>query len=108
MGEEAFADLRRALHDPNVVHAMVEDYRAGLGIDREHDEAARAAGVRITCPLLVVSLLRDDPELAYGDLSEIWRGWADDVRGAEIDCGHHVAEEAPDELASLLLAFFGD
>src|SRR3954469_16353323 len=35
MGEEAYADLRRALHDPEVVHAMLEDYRAGLGIDRE-------------------------------------------------------------------------
>lgn len=106
MGAEAFADLRRALHDPNVVHAMLEDYRAGLGVDREHDEAARAAGTRIQCPLLVVSLLRDDPELDDGDLVEVWRAWADDVRGGAIDCGHHVAEEAPAELAALLSAFF--
>lgn len=106
MGDEAHADLRRALHDPDVVHAMLEDYRAGVGIDREHDEAARAAGLRIACPLLVVSLLRDDPELDCGDLADIWRAWADDVRSASIDAGHHVAEEAPDELAELLLAFF--
>jgi haloacetate dehalogenase len=32
---------------------MIEDYRAGLGIDREHDEADRAAGRRIGCPLLL-------------------------------------------------------
>jgi haloacetate dehalogenase len=105
MGDEAYADVQRALHDPKVVHAMVEDYRAGLGIDREHDEAARAAGARIGCPLLVVSLLRDDPELDHGDLAEIWRAWADDVQSASIDCGHHVAEEAPEKLAAVLSAF---
>jgi haloacetate dehalogenase len=106
MGEEAYADLQRALHDPEVVHAMLEDYRAGLRADREHDEATRAEGRRIRCPLLVVSLLRDDPELDYGlELAEIWRGWATDVATAEIDCGHHVAEEAPDELAGVLLPF---
>jgi haloacetate dehalogenase len=107
MGREAFEDLRRALHDPAVVHAMLEDYRAGLREDREHDEADRAAGRKITCPLLVVSLLQDDPELDYGtDLLDVWQGWATDVRGAAIDCGHHVAEERPDELAELLLPFF--
>jgi haloacetate dehalogenase len=106
MGEQAYADLRRALHDPEVVHAMLEDYRAGLRQDREDDEADRAAGRRIACPLLVVSLLRDDPELDYGlPLADIWRDWADDVQTAEIDCGHHVAEEAPGELAALLEAF---
>ncbi len=107
MGVEAYADLRAALRRPEVVHAMVEDYRAGLGVDREADEADRAAGRRIRCPLLVVSALQDDPELDYGDDPvTIWRAWADDVRGAEIDCGHHMSEEAPDELARLLLDFF--
>src|SRR4051794_7533151 len=106
MGLEAYADLRRALHDPEVVHAMLEDYRAGLREDREHDAADRAAGRRITCPLLVVSLLQDDPDLDYGvDLVEIWRAWANDVHGAAIDCGHHVAEEKPLELAALVLDF---
>jgi len=108
MGDEAYADLRRALHDPNVVHAMLEDYRAGVGVDREHDEGSYAAGRRIACPLLVVSLLRDDPELDHGDLGDIWRAWADDVRTTEIDSGHHVAEEAPRELADVLLAFLAE
>jgi len=109
MGEEAYGDLRRALRNPEVVHAMLQDYRAGLREDREHDEADRAAGRRITCPILAVSLLQDDPELDYGvDLVEIWQGWANDVRGAAIDCGHHVAEERPDELARLLVDFLHD
>lgn len=33
MGDEAWADYRAAIHDPATVHAMLEDYRAGLGID---------------------------------------------------------------------------
>jgi haloacetate dehalogenase len=106
MGEEAYDDLQRALHDPEVVHAMLEDYRAGLGVDREAEEIDRAAGRRIACPTLVVSALQDDPELVYGeDPVTIWRGWADEVQGAAIDCGHHVAEEAPLELVQLLLDF---
>ena len=109
MGDEAYADLRRALHNPDVVHAMLEDYRAGLRDDREHDEADRAAGRRITCPLLVVSLLQDDPELDYGaDIAEIWHAWASNIRSATIDCGHHVAEEKPEELATILLDFLAD
>jgi haloacetate dehalogenase len=106
MGPEAYADLRRALHDPEVVHAMLEDYRAGLGEDRDDDAVDRAAERKISCPTLVVSLLQDDPELDYGtDFVEIWRAWAIDVHRAEIDSGHHVSEEKPDELAQLLLDF---
>jgi haloacetate dehalogenase len=85
---------------------MLEDYRAGLGVDREADEADRTAGRRIGCPTLVVTALRDDPELVYADDPvSIWRAWADDVRGATIDCGHHMSEEAPDELTAILMDF---
>ena len=106
MGQEAFEDYRRAIHDPATVHAMVEDYRAGLGIDREHDDADRAAGRRITCPALFLWAAQDDMEDLYGDPLAIWRDWADDVSGHPIDCGHHMAEEAPAELASDLIKFF--
>ena len=105
MGEEAFADFRRAIHDPATVHAMCEDYRAGLGIDRAHDEADRAAGRRVACPTLLAWSIHDDLEELYGDPLAIWRAWADDLRGARIDSGHHMAEEAPAELAAVLRAF---
>jgi haloacetate dehalogenase len=103
---EGFHALR-AIGDPDTVHAMMEDYRAGLGIDRQHDEADRAAGRRIGCPLLFLWASRDDMEALYGDPLAIWRDWADDLRGQPVDCGHHIAEEAPAELAALLAAFFG-
>lgn len=105
MGEEAYADLRRTLHDPEVVHAMCEDYRAGLGIDRELDDADRASVRRIQCPVLVVWALGDDMGELYGDPAEVWRAWADDVRGEALDSGHHMAEEVPEELAAVIRAF---
>ena len=105
MGPEAFEDYRRAIHNPETVHAMVEDYRAGLGIDRANDEADREAGRRIECPTLLIWALQDDLDDLYGDPLEVWAPWAADIRGAQIDCGHHQAEEAPEELAAKLLAF---
>jgi haloacetate dehalogenase len=80
MGEEAFADYRRAIHHPEAVHAMVEDYRAGLTVDRAHDDEDRAAGRRLRCPTLVAWSIHDDLEELWGDPVAIWRDWADDVR----------------------------
>jgi haloacetate dehalogenase len=105
MGTESYADFRAAIHDPATVHGMVEDYRAGLGIDRDHDEADRRAGRRIACPTLILWSLRDDLELLYGDILGVWKPWTTTRRGRGLDCGHHMAEDAPDELASELLAF---
>jgi haloacetate dehalogenase len=34
-------------------------------------------------------------------------GCTDDLQGRPIDCGHHIAEEAPEELAGCLAGFFG-
>jgi haloacetate dehalogenase len=102
---EAWDDYRRAIHDPATVHAMIEDYRAGLGIDRLHDDADRAAGRTVTCPTLVGWATLDDMEDLYGDPVSVWRDWAPDVRGAPIDSGHHIAEDAPEALAALLREF---
>jgi len=105
MGEANFADYLRAIHDPETVHAMCEDYRAGLGIDREHDEADRRAGRRVSCPTLLLWALRDDAEELYGDLLPIWRSWAERLEGRGLDCGHHMAEEQPELLAATIREF---
>ena len=105
MGTENYAEWRSATRDPNVVRAMLEDYRAGLTIDREHEEDDREAGRRLTMPLLVLWSLRDDLEELYGDPLAIWRDWAEDVRGFGIESGHHTAEEAPDALTNALVPF---
>jgi haloacetate dehalogenase len=105
MGRENWEDRRRAIHDPATVHAMCEDYRAGLGLDRVADDADRAAGRTLACPVLVLWAEGDDlPEL-YGDVLDVWRPWAPDLHGNGFSCGHHLAEEAPEELAAELRAF---
>ncbi|MEU4833158.1 alpha/beta hydrolase [Streptosporangium sp. NPDC023615] len=106
MGRENHDEFREATRNPDVVRAMLEDYRAGLTVDLRHEEADRAAGLRLRCPTLVLWSLRDDLEDLYGDPLAIWRDWADDLRGHGIDSGHHVAEEAPDALAEALGGFF--
>ena len=105
MGEEAYADYRRAIHDPATVLAMMEDYRAGLGLDRGHDDEDRRAGRRVACPTLVLWATGDGLPDLYGDVLGVWRPWAADLRGRPFPSGHHMAEEAPDALAAELLAF---
>jgi haloacetate dehalogenase len=107
MGEANYADYRAAIHDPETIRAMLEDYRAGLGIDRAHDEADRHAKRRIACPALVLWAERDDMETLYGDPLAVWRPWAADLGGRCLPSGHHLAEEVPELLAAELHAFFG-
>lgn len=106
MGRENYQEWRAATRDPAVVRGMLEDYRAGLTIDRAHEEADRAAGRLLDLPLLVLWSLRDDLEQLYGDPLIIWRDWATNVQGRGIDSGHHMAEEAPELLTEALADFF--
>jgi haloacetate dehalogenase len=105
MGAENYADYQRAIRDPGTVRAMLEDYRAGLGVDRAADDADRAAGRRISCPTLVLWSTRDDMAELYGDVLAVWRTWTTDLRGGPIDSGHHIAEDAPAQLAAELVTF---
>ena len=105
MGEEAFDDFSTAIHDPATVHAMCEDYRAGLGVDRAADDADRTAGRRIRCPVLFGWSAKDDLVELYGDPAAIWREWTDRLQTVQIDSGHHMAEEAPQQLTNVLEHF---
>ena len=46
-GRQAWEDYQRAIHDPATIHAMCEDYRAGLGIDRQLKRIAADRGYRL-------------------------------------------------------------
>lgn len=103
----AMAAYIRAFENPDVIRATCDDYRAGIGIDCDIDRADRTAGRRIECPMLALWGARGRPHKADG-VMEVWRNWAVDVRGAGIDCGHFLPEEAPDETAGALASFFGE
>ncbi|MBZ9742826.1 MULTISPECIES: alpha/beta fold hydrolase [unclassified Mesorhizobium] len=100
MGKEAYADYLEAIRNPEIVHGMIEDYRAGLSIDHLHDAEDRRSGRRIQCPMAVLWSLKDDLEALYGDILAIWRPWAGSTLiGKGLPSGHHMAEEIPDMLA---------
>ena len=104
---EAAAEYRRCGHDPETIRGWCEDYRAAATLDRAHDDADRSAGRQIGSPLLVLWGGRWHLERWY-DVLGIWRGWAADVRGRALDCGHYLPEELPEETTAELLAFFGE
>lgn len=101
----AYAEYQAAFRRPEVIAASCADYRAGISRDHENDDADRQAGRRIACPVLCL-WGRGYMSKRTGSPADIWREWADDVIDAPLDCGHFVVEEAPDEAARALLAFF--
>jgi haloacetate dehalogenase len=119
----ALAHYHAFFNDPVRIHATCEDYRAGRTADLAHDEADRAAGTKITCPMLAIwggartiesprwplatlaSAAGGIPAETAGPLAT-WQEWATDVRGFAIDSGHFLAEEAPEATAKALIEFF--
>ena len=102
---EALEDYRRAWHDPDTVHAMCEDYRAGATVDFELDRADK--GVRkIACPTMVLWGARA-PVGHWYDVLDVWSEWAEDLTGRSLDCGHFLPEEDPEGTARELATFFG-
>jgi len=99
---EALSEYERCYRRPENVHAACEDYRAGASIDLEHDAASSAQ--RIECPLLVLWGGRGFVHRHYAVL-DVWRQYANDLRGRALDCGHFLPEERPDEVIAELLAF---
>ena len=103
---EALADFLRCYRNPATIHAACEDYRAGATYDYVLDEADRGSK-KIGAPLLALWAARGALPQWY-DVLEIWRDWADDVRGGPIESGHFMAEEAPDDTYAALRAFFAE
>lgn len=87
---------------PSTIAAMCADFRASFHLDREHDQADRAAGRKISAPLLVV-VGHDETQLA--DAPDVWRRWASDVTAVRLPGGHFLPEEAPARLADALVRF---
>jgi haloacetate dehalogenase len=102
----ALAHYHAFFNDPLRIRATCEDYRAGRTTDLAHDEADRAAGKTIGCPLLAIwGAAGGIPAETEGPLAT-WKEWAGDVRGFALDSGHYLAEEAPEATAKALIDFF--
>src|SRR5207245_2775947 len=85
----------RLLRDhPERIRASGDEYRAGAGIDLEHDRADR--GRKVTTPLLILWGQRSGQGSAY-DMLAVWREHADNVAGQSVASGHFLPEEAADD-----------
>lgn len=101
---EALAEYLHHVRNPNTIHAMVEHYRANATFDYELERAEQGRK-RLACPVLALWSTQEEFSTRFDPLA-IWRGWADDVQGHGVDCGHFLAEEAPDEVYVALREFF--
>lgn len=97
----ALEAYRRAFQDPDVRHAICEDYRAAAQEDRACDAADRAVGRKLSCPVLVLW-----PQGWEGPSPiDIWCRWANNVQGVPIRGGHLQPEESPEEVLAAMLPF---
>ena len=101
---EAFAEYLRCYRSPDCIHAVCEDYRASVGIDRKHSEADEAAGRKVEQPLLAIWGEKGTVGEMF-DVVGLWKRQARDVRGQGLPCGHLIPEEDPDGLLKALGQF---
>jgi haloacetate dehalogenase len=103
------ADYRAAFRRPEVRAAIIKDYQASERTDVAYDDADRAAGRTIACPVLVIwpeeRLVAKSAENAPITAVDVWRRWADEVSGVTVSCGHLVPEHAALEVVGAVLPF---
>jgi haloacetate dehalogenase len=91
---------------PEQLHAVCEDYRAGATIDFEMDGADVEAESTIQCPVLVIWGTLSHTE----KMSDPHAAWPQYVRSqpqfCPSPCGHYPAEQVPEEVYTVLDAFF--
>ncbi|MFE2040303.1 alpha/beta hydrolase [Streptomyces sp. NPDC059477] len=85
----------------NAIASIVADYRATATIDIAHDQADLDAGNRLTMPVTVVQ--QDWGHRLGFDATGIWRPWATDLEHFTTQAGHFMAEEAPEDIATVIL-----
>ena len=103
--EKAISEYLRCFSNPETVNSTCEDYRASAGIDLIHDREDLEQ--KITCPLLVLWGDRGIIGKKY-DVIASWKDRAINVTGKELNCGHFVPEEAPEETYQALQEFLID
>jgi haloacetate dehalogenase len=100
--EAVFAEYLRCFADPQTLHAMCEDYRAGASIDLQHDETDLSK--TLACPTLVLWGVHGAMHRLF-DVLDTWRQRAPDAQGKALPAGHWLPEECPQDVATALLDF---
>ncbi|WP_109482737.1 alpha/beta hydrolase [Paraburkholderia sp. C35] len=103
----ALDHYRAAFRDPDVRHAICEDYRAAAAEDLQHDADDFDAGNKLACRVLMLWSEQEQRSRKVSPL-DVWSKWAAHVTGRALPGGHLLPEDAPDEVLSALMPFLAD
>ena len=99
LADEAIAEYERCF-DVETIRATNEEFRAAASIDLKHDEADK--GRKISCSTLI---LWSKSSWTGFDVLKIWKEFSENVEGYQLNGGHFLPEEAPEETAEKLINF---
>ena len=109
--EDVIKEYERHYHNPDHLHAVCEDYRAGATIDLEHDIPDRAK--MIETPLLLIygkaggGDAKRHAVVSRRDVEGAWKQIASNVTGLGVEnCGHFIPEEEPEVTYNAFINFF--
>ena len=103
---EALAEYIRCIKNPEVIHAMCEDYRATCSVDVDMDTIDYNAGKRVNCPALILWGAKGGVGRNH-DAKAVWANYATNIVAAKtVPSGHYLQEECPDETCAALREFF--
>jgi haloacetate dehalogenase len=95
---EAFAEYLRCYNDPACIHAVCEDYRATVTVDREDIQSSKR---KATPPLLALWGEKGTVGKTFNVL-DLWREEVENVTGYALPSGHLIPEEVPGPLLQAL------
>ena len=87
----------------DTIHASCEDYRAAATIDLDHDRAD--ADKKLSIPVLALSGASSFVGNTI-DIEAAWQAVCENLTIGQVQGGHFLAEESPDELLDFCLPFF--
>ena len=100
----ATADYLATNGNAESLHAMCEDYRAGVSVDLEHDAADTDRPIAV--PLLICWGNRSFSTSEIFDVKKAWVHEGSDMTFLSIDSGHFLPEENPEATLALLQEYF--
>ena len=107
ISKDVLDEYRRCFCCTSTIHAVCEDYRAAAGIDLEMDEEDERAGRKVTVPIHALWGSKGTVGQLW-DVLSVWREKSSStVTGRELECGHLLPEERPQEVLQEMQRFFG-
>lgn len=103
--KESLDSYIKNLADPATIHAMCQEYRASVTLDLEEAQQDMQQGKLLQNPLRII-WARHGVIGKYFHAVEEWKAVSNaSVDGHDVDSGHYIPEDVPDEVISNILEF---